>query len=153
MSNYLPSIFGENLMDMFDEFDRSLFRGIPNADRLLYGKNAQRMMKTDIQETETDYEIDVDLPGFKKEEIHLELENGYLTISTEKSLEKGGEAKNGRILRQERYAGTMRRSFYVGTQITEEDIHASYENGVLHLELPKHDARKVPEKKTIHIEG
>ena len=153
MSNYLPSIFGENLMDMLDEFDRSLFRGIPNADRLLYGKNAQRMMKTDIQETETGYEIDVDRPGFKKEESHLELENGYLTISTEKSLEKGGEAKNGRILRQERYAGTMRRSFYVGTQITEEDIHASYENGVLHLELPKHDARKVPEKKTIHIEG
>ena len=95
----------------------------------------------------------VDLPGCKKEESHLELENVYLTISTEKSLEKGGEAKNGRILRQERYAGTMRRSFYVGTQITEEDIQASYEDGVLHLELPKHDARKVTDRKTIHIEG
>lgn len=153
MSSYLPSIFGENLMDMLDEFDRSLFRGVPSADRILYGKNAQRMMKTDIQETETGYEIDVDLPGFKKDEIRLDLENGYLTISTEKSLEKGNEGKNGRILRQERYTGTMRRSFYVGEQVSEEDIHASYENGVLHLELPKKDARKVPEKKIIHIEG
>ena len=151
MSNYLPSVFGENLMDMFDEFDRSLFRGFPNPERLLYGRNAQRMMKTDIQETDAGYEIDVDLPGFNKDEISLELENGYLTISTEKTLEKGAEGPNGRMLRQERYAGTMRRSFYVGAQVTEEDVHASYENGVLHLELPRKDARKAPEKKTIHI--
>ena len=152
MSNYLPSIFGENLMDMFDEFDRSLFRGIPNADRLLYGKNAQRMMKTDVKETDSGYEVDVDLPGFKKEEIHLDLDNGYLTISTEKALENK-EEKKGRVIRQERYSGTMSRSFYVGEHVTEEDIKAKYENGVLSLEIPKKEAPKAPEKKTILIEG
>ena len=153
MSNYLPSVFGENLLDVFDDFDRNFFRGFPQPEHVLYGKNAQRMMKTDIRETENGYEVDVDLPGFTKDEIHLELENGYLTISTEKSLEKGNENKNGRVLRQERYVGAMQRSFYVGSRLTEEDVKASYENGVLHLELPKNDARKVPEKKTIRIDG
>jgi HSP20 family molecular chaperone IbpA len=109
-------------------------------------------MKTDVKETEEGYEVNVDLPGFKKEEIHLELENGNLTISTEKSLENK-EEKQGRLLRQERYAGTMSRSFYVGRNVTEEDIRAKYENGVLTLMIPKKDAPKVPEKKTICIEG
>ena len=95
----------------------------------------------------------MDLPGFKKDEIHLELNNGYLTISTEKTLEKDEKNKKGRMLRQERYAGTMQRSFYVGEAITEEDVKASYEDGVLHLIVPKKDAPKVPEKKTIMIEG
>ncbi len=153
MSNLLPSIFGENLMDVFDDFDRSFFRGFPQPERVLYGKNAQRVMKTDIKETETGYELDVDLPGFSKDEIKLELENGYLTISTEKTLEKDQQTKAGRMLRQERYLGTMQRSFYVGTQLTEEDIHATFENGVLHLDLPRKDAKKVPEKKSIRIEG
>ena len=153
MSNLLPSIFGENLMDVFDDFDRNFFRGFPQPERVLYGKNAQRVMKTDIKETETGYELDVDLPGFSKDEIKLELENGYLTISTEKTLEKDQQTKAGRMLRQERYLGTMQRSFYVGTQLTEEDIHATFENGVLHLDLPRKDAKKVPEKKSIRIEG
>ena len=118
---------------------------------MLYGKNAQRMMKTDVKETDEGYELDVDLPGFKKEEIQLNLENGYLTISAEKSLENKDE-KNGKILRQERYAGTMSRSFYVGGNVTEEDIRAKYENGVLSLCIPKKEA-KVPEKKQILIEG
>ena len=111
------------------------------------------MMKTDVKETDEGYEVDVDLPGFKKDEIHLELNNGYLTISTEKTLEKDEKNKKGRMLRQERYAGTMQRSFYVGEAITEEDVKASYEDGVLHLIVPKKDAPKVPEKKTIMIEG
>ena len=97
--------------------------------------------------------MDVDLPGFKKDEIHLELNKGYLTISTEKTLEKDEKNKKGRMLRQERYAGTMQRSFYVGETITEEDVKASYEDGVLHLIVPKKDARRVPERKTILIEG
>ena len=110
-------------------------------------------MKTDVKETEDGYEVDVDLPGFKKDEISLELNNGYLTISTEKSLEKDKENKKGKMLRQERYSGVMQRSFFVGEHLTEEDIKASYENGVLHVMIPKKEARKVPEKKTILIEG
>ncbi len=153
MSTYLPTVFGENLMDVFDDFDRNFFRGFGNVDRALYGKHARNMMKTDVKETDEGYEVDVELPGFKKDEIHLELNNGYLTISTEKGLEKDKETKKGRMLRQERYAGVMQRSFYVGEQITEEDVKASYENGVLHLLLPKKDAHKALEKKTILIEG
>ena len=139
MSNYLPTVFGENLVDVFDDFDRNFFRGFGNIDHTLYGKHAQNLMKTDVKETEDAYEIDVDLPGFKKDEISLELNNGYLTIS--------------KMLRQERYSGVMQRSFFVGEHLTEEDIKASYENGVLHVMIPKKEARKVPEKKTILIEG
>ena len=153
MSNYLPTVFGENLMDVFDDFDRSFFRGFGNVDHALYGKHAQHMMKTDVKELEDSYEVDIDLPGFKKDEIHLELNNGYLTISTEKTLEKDNEGKKGKMLRQERYSGVMQRSFFVGEHLTEEDIKASYENGVLHVMIPKKEARKVPEKKTILIEG
>ena len=153
MSSYLPTIFGENLMDVFDGFDRSFFRNFGNMDRVLYGKHAQNMMKTDVKETDEGYEVDIDLPGFKKDEIQLELNNGYLTISTQKALEKDEKNKKGRMLRQERYAGTMQRSFYVGEHITEEDVKASYESGVLHLVLPKKDAPRLPEKKTIQIEG
>ena len=149
----VPSIFGENLFDEFwnDPFDMD--RMLPRGRDPLYGKHSKNLMKTDVRETEGSYELDVDLPGFKKDEIHLELNNGYLTISTQKTLEKDEKNKAGRMLRQERYAGTMQRSFYVGGAITEEDVKASYEDGVLHLIVPKKDARKVPERKTILIEG
>ena len=150
MSSFLPAVFGENLMDVFNDFDRNFFRGWDRPEHVLYGKNAPRMMKTDVKETEGGYELDVDLPGFKKEEIHLDLQNGYLTISTEKNLENK-EEKHGKLLRQERYTGTMQRSFYVGENLTEEDIHAKYEDGVLKVDLPKKEARKVPEKKQILI--
>ena len=150
MSTYLPSVFGENLLDVFDDFDRDFFRGFGRPEHVLYGKNAARIMKTDVKETDEGYEVDVDLPGFSKDEIKLDLNNGYLTISTEKSLNKENK---GKMLRQERYVGTMQRSFYVGEAITEEDIRARYENGVLSLPIPKKEARKVPEKKQILIEG
>ena len=117
---------------------------------VLYGKNASRLMKTDVKETDEGYEVDVDLPGFNKDEIKLDLNNGYLTISTEKSLNKENK---GKMLRQERYVGTMQRSFYVGESITEDDIKAKFENGVLSLMIPKKEAPKVPEKKQILIEG
>ena len=145
----LPTVFGENLFDDF--FDDSF--GMMNARNPLYGKHARNLMKTDIRETDTNYELAIDLPGFKKDEISLELNNGYLTISTEKSLEKDKENKKGKMLRQERYSGGMQRSFVVGEHLTEEDMKASYENGVLHVMIPKKEARKVPEKKTILIEG
>ena len=150
MSTYLPTVFGENLLDVFDDFDRDFFCGFGRPEHVLYGKNASRLMKTDVKETEEGYEVDVDLPGFNKDEIKLDLNNGYLTISTEKSLNKENK---GKMLRQERYVGTMQRSFYVGGSITEEDIKAKYENGVLNLKLPKKDVRKVPEKRQILIEG
>ena len=111
MSSYLPTIFGENLMDVFDDFDRNFFQNFGSMDRALYGKHAQNMMKTDVKETDDGYEVDIDLPGFKKDEIQLELNNGYLTISTQKALEKDEKNKKGRMLRQERYAGMMQRSF------------------------------------------
>ena len=151
MSSYLPAVFGENMMDVFNDFGRDFFRGFDRPEHMLYGKNAPRMMKTDVKETEAGYEVDVDLPGFKKEEIHLDLDKGYLTISTEKALENKEENK-GRVIRQERYSGTMSRSFYVGSYVTEEDIKAKYENGVLSLTIPKKEAPKAPEKKSICIE-
>ena len=150
MSTYLPSLFGENLMDVFDDFDRDFFRGMARPEHVLYGKNAAHMMKTDVKELDENYEISVDLPGFSKDDIKVDLNNGYLTISTEKSLSKEDK---GKMLRQERYVGTRQRSFYVGDSITEEDIKAKYENGVLTLTIPKKEARKVPEKKQILIEG
>ena len=150
MSTFLPAVFGENMMDLFDDFDRDFFRGFNRPEHMLYGKNAARMMKTDVKETDEGYELAVDLPGMKKDEIHLELQNGYLTISTEKNLENK-EEKEGKLLRQERYAGTMQRSFYVGDNLTEEDVQAKYEDGVLTVKLPKKEAKKVPEKKQILI--
>ena len=120
---YLPTIFGENLMDVFDDFDRDFFRGFGQHRPRPVRQTAQRMMKTDVKETDEGYEVDVELPGFKKDEIQLELNNGYLTITAEKGLDK--ENKKGRMLRQERYAGVMQRSFYVGEHVTEENVKAS----------------------------
>ena len=148
----MPSIFAENLFDeFFDDFPMP--RDFHNIDRRLYGKNAAREMKTDVHEHEDHYEVDIDLPGFKKDEITLSLENGYLTVNAAKGLDKDEKDKKGRLIRQERYAGTMQRSFYVGDALTEEDIGARFENGVLSLNVPKREARKVPEKKVIMIEG
>ena len=95
MSTYLPTVFGENLMDVFDDFDRNFFRGFGNIDRALYGKHAQNMMKTDVKETDEGYEVDVELPGFKKDEIQLELNNGYLTIYRRKDAGEGQREQEG----------------------------------------------------------
>ena len=148
----MPSIFGDNLFDddwMDFPFDRD-FWGKKNP---LYGKNANRVMKTDIREHDRGYELDVDLPGFKKDEIKVELENGYLTISAAKGLDKDEQDKQGKYIRRERYAGAMQRSFYVGDAVTEEDVKAKFEDGILRLSIPKKDAKAVETKKTIAIEG
>ena len=148
----MPSLFAENLFDeFFDDFPMP--REFRNVDRRLYGKNAAREMKTDVHEHEDHYEVDIDLPGFKKEEITLSLENGYLTVNAAKGLDKEETTKKGKVIRQERYAGTMQRSFYVGDALTEEDITARFENGVLSLNVPKREAKRMPEKKVIMIEG
>ena len=148
----MPSIFGENLFDddwMDFPFD-SDFWGKKNP---LYGKNAKNMMKTDIREHDEGYELDVDLPGFKKDEINVQLDNGYLTISASKGLDKDQKDEKGRYIRQERYAGAMQRSFYVGDAVSQEDIKAKYEDGILKLSVPKKDAKAVEVKNTIAIEG
>ena len=147
----LPSIFGETLFDDFFGFPE--FKEFRNIDRKLYGHNAAREMKTDVHEHDDHYEMHIDLPGFKKEEITLTLENGYLTVAAAKGLDVDKENKKGKIIRQERYAGAMQRSFYVGDQLTEEDITAKYEHGVLSLTIPKQEVIKLPEKRTIMIEG
>ena len=147
----VPSIFGENLFDDWFDFPQwPDFRDFDKAEKKLYGRRADRMMKTDVHEHEDHYEVDIDLPGFRKEEITLELNNGYLVISAAKEHE---QKNKGKEIRKERYSGSMQRSFYVGEGITEEEIKARYEHGVLKLELPKKETPKVPEKKTIMIEG
>ena len=148
----MPSIFAENLFDdFFDDFPMP--REFRNMDRRLYGKNAAREMKTDVHEHEDHYTVDIDLPGFKKDEINLTLENGYLTVSAAKGMDKDETDKKGKVIRQERYAGSLQRSFYVGDNLTEQDVTARFENGVLSLNVPKQEARKRPEKKVIMIEG
>ena len=143
----MPSIFGENVFDDWMDFS------FPDIDKKLYGKHAKNVMKTDIREMDDSYEVVIDLPGFKKDEIEVQLENGYLTISAAKGLDKDETDKQGKYLRQERYAGSMSRSFYVGEDITEEDIRGKFENGILKLDIPKVEAKKVEQKKHIAIEG
>ena len=144
----MPSLFTENLFDdFFNDFDEDFF-GKKNP---LYGKHARNMMKTDVRETDTTYEVDIDLPGFKKEDINVSYENGYLTISTSKGLDKDEKDKDGRYIRQERYVGNMTRSFYLG-DIPKEDIKAKYEGGVLRLSVPKSDMKQIENTSTIMIE-
>lgn len=154
----VPGIFGENLFDDFfdDFFDwPSYDKQMKDAQKKLYGRRAGNMMKTDVRDHDDHYEIDVDLPGFKKEELSLELTDGYLTIKAAKGLDKDEkEKKSGKYIRRERYIGSMTRSFYVGDTITQEDVKAEYKNGVLKLSVPKPDPNKKVEKTNyIAIEG
>ena len=122
----MPSIFGENLFN-----DDWMNFGFPEVEKALYGKHASHEMKTDVRETDSGYEVDIDLPGFKKDEINIQLDNGYLSISAAKGLDKDEQDKEGKYIRKERYAGSMSRSFYVGNAITQDDIKAKYESGIL----------------------
>lgn len=145
----LPSIFGENLLDEF--FDEPWEKNLFGARNPLYGKHAKNLMKTDIREKEDGYELAVDLPGFKKDEISIDLSNGYLTIQAAKGLDKDEEDKRGRYIRRERYAGSMSRSFYVG-DVKPEEVSAKFEDGILKLDLPKAGQKKLPENNRICIE-
>ena len=145
----MPSIFGENLFDDFMDFpfDREFFGRGP-----LYGNSEKNIMKTDVKETDNAYELDIDLPGFKKDEVTAKLENGYLTISATKGMNKDEQNKEGKYIRRERYAGAMSRSFYIGENVQQEDIHAKFEDGILKLSVPKKEAKKVEENKYITIQ-
>ena len=152
----MPSIFGE---DMFDDFMRDFPFFDENAgnkiEKKLYGRHAKNMMKTDIKELEGGYELEMDLPGFTKDEITAELKDGYLTVSATKGLDKDEQEKEtGKYIRRERYTGSCQRSFYVGEDVTEEDIKAEFKHGLLKLFVPKKEAKPaVEQKKTISIEG
>lgn len=145
----LPSIFGENL---FDDFFSDPFEMMVPTRNALYGKHGKNLMKTDVRETENSYELDIDLPGFKKDEVNVELKDGYLTISAAKGLDKDQEDKKGKYIRQERYAGSCSRSFYIGEDVPVEDISAKYEDGILRLSVPKADQKELPKASTIAIE-
>ena len=151
----LPSIFGENLFDdFFDDVPFFDNRAENQIEKKLYGRHAHNVMKTDIKETDDGYELIVDLPGFKKDEIKVSLEDGYLTIEAAKGLDEDEqEKKTGKYIRKERYSGAMSRSFYVGDELKQEDIKAKYEDGILKLSVPKSEPKKVESHKTIAIEG
>ena len=144
----MPSIFGENLFN-----DDWMNFGFPEVEKALYGKHASHEMKTDVRETDSGYEVDIDLPGFKKDEINIQLDNGYLSISAAKGLDKDEQDKEGKYIRKERYAGSMSRSFYVGNAITQDDIKAKYESGILRLSVRKKAAEEIESAKRIAIEG
>jgi len=145
----LPSIFGENLFDDFFDDNFGMYP-IWNGRNPLYGKHAKNLMKTDVRETEDTYEVDVDLPGFKKDELSVELKDGYLTISAAKGLDKDEQDKKGKYIRQERYAGACSRSFYVG-DVKPEEVSAKYEDGILKLTMPKQVKREQPKSSSIAI--
>ena len=154
-----PSIFRENLFDTFfdDFFGFPVFddRPMQRAQKKLYGHQAANMMKTDVKEHDDHYEVEIDLPGFQREELSLELKDGCVVISASKEIgNEETEEKTGKFIRQERYAGSVSRSFYVGEDVKQEDIHAKYESGVLKLSIPKTDPKKpqIEEKKLISIE-
>lgn len=144
----MPSIFGENL---FDEFFNEPFAMVaPQGHNPLYGKHAKNMMKTDVRETENSYELDIELAGFKKDEISVELKNGCLNISAVKGLDMEETDKNGKLIRQERYAGSCSRSFYVGTEVDPAAVTAKFENGILCISVPK-ASRQLPASSTVEI--
>lgn len=152
----MPSIFGE---DLFDEFmsDFPFFddKAERRLERKLYGRHGKNLMKTDVKETEDGYQLEMDLPGFTKDEIQASVEDGYLTITASKGLDQDEQEKEtGRYIRRERYAGACQRSFYVGENITQEDVKGEFKHGILKLTIPKKEAAPaVEEKKYIAIEG
>ena len=145
----MPSIFGENLFDdFFDDFEKPVkrqFRFTPAA----------AVMKTDIRETDQGFELDIDLPGYKKEDVKAELKDGYMTITAEAKKSEDEKDQEGRYIRRERYVGSSSRSFYVGEEITEEDIKAKFEDGILKVFVPKKEPKEpeIPAPKYISIEG
>ena len=149
----MPSVMGTDLFDTF--FNDSWFddRDFRNTEKKLYGHHAKNLMKTDIKEKDDSYELEMDLPGFKKDEIQASVENGYLTIRAAKGLDEDEKEKEtGKYIRRERYAGSCQRSFYIGEGIRQEDIKASFKHGILKLDIPKVDKKAVEANRYIAIE-
>lgn len=150
----MTRIFGESLFDDLMDFRFPTEEEFFGKRNPLFGKHGKNLMKTDIREKDGSYELDIDLPGFKKDEVKAKLENGFLTISAEKGLDRDQKDNEGRFIRQERYAGAMSRSFYVGDSVKQEDITAKFEDGILRLSVPKQEMKKLENKdQYIAIEG
>lgn len=157
-----PSLFNEDF-DLMDRFYNDPWFGFDdrefkNMEKKLYGHRAKNVMNTDIKEHDDGYELTIDLPGFTKDEVSVSLDSGYLTISAAKGLDEDKadsekEAKKGKYIRRERYAGSCSRSFYVGDDIENGDVKAKFEHGILTLEIPKKDGKVLEQKKYIPIEG
>ena len=147
----VPNVFNDSLFDEIFDFpwDRDTYQ---KRDPV-YGKNEKNLMKTDVRELENSYEVDIDLPGFKKDQIRVRLENGYLTVSASKGVDKDEQDKKGTYIRRERYVGSCSRSFYVGEKVTQEEIRARYEDGILRLTVPKKTRQQIEQNKYISIEG
>ena len=148
-SNVMNSIFGESLFDdFFDDFAR------PANTSARYQNMTAGIMRTDVKESDNGFELDIDLPGCKKENVKAELKDGYLTISAETNTSNDQKDDNGKYIRRERYYGTCSRNFYVGETVEQEDIKAKFEDGILKVFVPKKEARpQVEDKKYIPIEG
>ena len=141
----MPSIFGE---DLFDDWMR-----LPVERETNRGYRTTELMKTDIKDVDGNYELSMDLPGFHKEDVKIQLKDGYLNIQATREEKKDEKDGKGKYVRRERYTGTCNRSFYIGKSIKHEDIHAKYDNGILHLTFPKEETKKeVEEKKFIAID-
>ena len=139
----LPAVFHENLFDdWFDPFFEDMDRELDRGSRQVFGKRGANMMKTDVKEVEGGYEMDVDLPGCKKEDVKMQLEDGYLTIQAVRSHSNEEKDKQGRYVRRESFSGTCARSFYVGEDVKKEDVRAKFEDGVLKITLPRAEVRK-----------
>ena len=149
---FYPKLFNDDFFDDFMGFDFPRLRN-DDAERKLYGKHVTGLMKTDVRDRDGNYELDIDLPGFKKDEISLTLDNGHLIVGACKAVNEEEKDDKGKLLRQERYSGAMQRSFYVGEGLDENDVKAKFEDGVLRLCFPKEKEPELPEKKTIMIEG
>ncbi len=144
----MPSVFGENLFDdFFDDFYR------PSRKNSGY-TSPVNVMRTDVKEKDDSYELDIDMPGYKKEDVKAELKNGYLTISATTKSDKDEKDNDGKYIRRERYYGSCSRSFYVGEDVKQEDIKAKFEDGTLKITVPKKEEKpKAPETQYISIEG
>ena len=147
----MPRLFGDVFDDWFgfDDFGRDMDRMM----KPLYGKHGKDVMKTDVKEQDGSYEVDIDLPGFKKEDVSVKLENGCLTVTASKGLDKDEQKEDSGYIRRERWSGSCSRSFYVGENVRPEDIKAKMEDGILHLTMPKEQPKALPKQNTILIEG
>lgn len=142
----MPSIFGDTMLDDFF--------GFPTRDAYRRQSNVNGLMQTDVKEDETGYDVTMNLPGFKKEDVQAELKDGYLVITATTDTSKEDKDDNGKYLRRERYTGSCKRSFYVGEDVTKEDISAKFQDGILDLRIPKKEALPKPEQSSfIAIEG
>ncbi len=148
----VPSILGKDMFDDFFGFPFYDDKDFKKMEKKLYGHREKNLMKTDVKESDSGYELEMDLPGFQKEDVKVSLENGYLTVSAVK--ESKDETESGRYIRRERYSGACQRSFYVGEDVEQEDIKGEFKHGILKLSIPKKEAKPaIEEKKYITIEG